>query len=85
MVNYVANHDDDVMLVTECGITDRIKTEFPERNIVGTCNLCPYMKKIKLEDILGALKNPTKEQIIEINSDIIEKAKLALDKMMKIK
>lgn len=84
IVNYVASHDDDVMLITECGITDRVKTEFPERNIVGTCNLCPYMKKIKLEDILTALKNPTPEQIIEIDYDIMEKARKAVDKMLNL-
>jgi len=82
IINYVSKHDDDVMLITECGITDRVKTELPERNIVGTCNLCPYMKKIKLEDILTALKNPSEEQIVEINSDIMEKARQALDRML---
>ena len=84
IVNYVKSHDNDVMLITECGITDRVKTEFPDRNIVGTCNLCPYMKNIKLEDILAALKNPTPEQIVEIDHGIIDKAKIALNKMMNL-
>ena len=84
IVNYVENHDDDVMLITECGITDRVKTEFPDKTIVGTCNLCPYMKSIKLEDILDALKNPTPEQIVSIDRGIIDKAKKALDKMMNL-
>ncbi|MFZ2190564.1 MAG: quinolinate synthase NadA [Candidatus Magasanikiibacteriota bacterium] len=85
IVNYVKNtKTKNLMLITECGITDRVRTEFPNKNIVGTCNLCPYMKKIKLEDILQALKKPTKKQIVEVDKDIIKKAKKAVEKMMKI-
>lgn len=85
ILNYVKNENaNDVMLVTECGITDRVKTEFPEKNIVGTCNLCPYMKKIKLEDILKCLKNPSEDQIVEIDDEVRDKAKIALDKMLNI-
>ena len=46
------------MMVTECGLTDRFKAEFEDKEIVGTCILCPYMKKIELDDVLRALKNP---------------------------
>jgi len=84
IVNYVAKHDDDVMLITECGITDRVKTEFPDKNIVGTCNLCPYMKQIKLADILTALKNPKQDQIVEIPAKILQKARQAVDKMLTV-
>lgn len=85
IVNYVKNNkNQDVMLITECGITDRIRTEYPDRNIVGTCNLCPYMKKIKLTDILQALKKPNKKQIVKIDNNILSKARKALNRMMAI-
>lgn len=85
IVNYVKNtKSKNLMLVTECGITDRVRTEFPNKNIVGTCNLCPYMKKIKLEDVLQALKKPRKEQVVEIPANILKKAQLSVKKMMKI-
>ncbi|PIZ95105.1 MAG: quinolinate synthase NadA [Candidatus Magasanikbacteria bacterium CG_4_10_14_0_2_um_filter_37_12] len=85
MLNYVKkNPADNYMLITECGITDRVKTEFPDKNIVGTCQLCPFMKQINLGQILMALKNPNKKQIINIPNDILQRAKKSLDKMMEL-
>ena len=85
ILDYVKTTDaDDVMLITECGITDRVRTEFKDKNIVGTCNLCPYMKKIKLEDILVALKNPREDQVVNIPEDILSKARASVDKMLSI-
>ena len=85
MLKYVKeNPAEHYMLITECGITDRVQTEFPDKHIVGSCQLCPYMKQIKLEDVLNALKSPKKEQIIELDKEILEKAKKSLDRMMEI-
>lgn len=82
MLRYVQQHQGKtLMLVTECGITDRIRTEFPDRTIVGTCNLCPYMKEIMLRDVLQALQNPTPEQVVTIPQEILEKAQRAMEKM----
>lgn len=69
------------MIVSECGLTDRIKSEVPEKKVVGACSLCPYMKSIQLKDILTALKSPKKEQIIELRSDLLLKARRSLDRM----
>ena len=66
------------MLITECGLSDRVRVEHPDKNIIGTCNLCPYMKKITLQDILIALKNPRKNQIVKLDKKIITKAKKSL-------
>ncbi len=74
----------ELMLVTECGLSDRMKVEHPEKKIIGSCALCLYMKKIMLKDVLQALKSPTPEQIIDIPDDVIKKAKKALNKMVKI-
>jgi len=74
----------ELMLVTECGFSDRIRVEHPEKKVVGSCSLCPYMKKIMLKDILQALKSPRKDQIIELPEDIMIKAKKSLDRMVKI-
>jgi quinolinate synthase len=84
IIDYVAKHNDEVMLVTECGITDRVRTEFPNRHIVGACNLCPYMKKIKLEDVLQVLKKPRTKQKVKIPQNMLRKAKISVEKMMKI-
>jgi len=85
MLDFVAHTDTtDFVLITECGITDRIKTEFPNKNIVGTCNLCPYMKSIMMKDVLTALTNPRADQIVTIPDDILKKAKQSLERMMEI-
>ncbi len=85
MLKYVKeNPADNYMLITECGITDRVKTEFPNKQIVGTCQLCPFMKQINLGQVLMALKNPHKKQIVDIPDEILQKAKLALDRMMEL-
>ena len=85
MIQYVNKTDaKDIMLATECGLSDRMKVEHPEKRIIGTCALCPYMKKIMLKDMLQALKSPTKDQIIELPDEVLSKAKRALDEMVRI-
>lgn len=85
MLRYVESGEaDTVMLVTECGITDRVKTEHTDTHIVGTCSLCPYMKKIMLKDVLVALKDPRPDQIVDIPEDVRLRAKRSLDLMLQI-
>ncbi len=85
MLNYVRESSAKIfMLVTECGLTDRFKTEFEDKEIVGTCLLCPYMKEIQLEDVLKALKDPVPEQIIQIPLDVAERARANLNKMFEL-
>ncbi len=85
MIKYIENtNTKKFMLVTECGLTDRIKVEYPNKQIVGSCALCPYMKKIMLKDVLQVLKSPRKDQIIDLPADVMKKAKKSLDRMVKI-
>ncbi len=82
MINYIKEHGKGTyMLVTECGLADRLQVEFPESKFVGTCMLCPYMKKITLKNTLDALKNPSPEQIIDLDPETIEKARHSLEQM----
>jgi quinolinate synthase len=46
--------------------------------------MCRYMKMTQLEDILQALRDPRPEQIIELNSDVIERASRSLDEMFRL-
>jgi quinolinate synthase len=85
MLNYVKTSPAKTfMLVTECGLTDRFKAEFQDKEIVGTCILCPYMKEIELDDVLKALKDPAPEQFIEIPPDVAVRAKMSLDRMFEL-
>lgn len=85
MLDYVdTSAAEEFMLVTECGLSDRVRAEKPKKKIVGSCALCPYMKKIMLKDILDCLKDPKPEQVIELPQAIMSKAKKALDRMVEI-
>jgi len=70
--------------VTECGLGDRMRVEFPEKQIMGTCGLCPYMKKNSLANILEVLQNPKEEQVITIPAGIQKKAAAAVEKMLEM-
>jgi len=82
MLDYVSKTDAKTfMLVTECGLSDRVRAENRDKEIVGTCNLCPYMKKIALKDVLTSLKEPSLKQAITIPEGILKRAKRSLDRM----
>ncbi len=82
MLKYMqANPADEFMVITECGLADRARAETPHKKVVGTCHLCPYMKENRLKDILSALKNPTPRQIVELDTDLINRSKRSLDNM----
>ncbi len=68
------------MLITECSMASNIADELPEVEFVGPCNMCPYMKKITLEKILYALH--TMEGQVEVDSDVAEKARHAVQAMI---
>lgn len=85
MLNYVRDSSAKTfMLVTECGLTDRFKAEFADREIVGTCILCPYMKEIQLDDVLKALKDPDPAQYVTIPPEVAERARASLDRMFEL-
>jgi len=82
MLDYIKKTtSENYMIITECGITDRIQVEYPNKKIVGSCALCPYMKQINLRNILQVLKNPVSKQIITIADKMQVKAREALDEM----
>lgn len=86
MKKYIEEHPEAkrIMLATECGLADRFSVEFPDREFIGSCVMCPYMKRNELRKVLKALKNPDPEQIIQIPEDIRIKAKKSLDKMFEL-
>ena len=65
----------DFLLLTECGLGHRISVEFPDKNILGTCRVCDFMKSNSLEDILRVMTRPRSKDIITVDP---RKAKKAL-------
>jgi quinolinate synthase len=75
----------DIMLITECGTADRVLAETEEQlNLIGACVMCRHMKTTGLEDILQALRDPTPEQVIDLDPVIIERASRSLDEMFRL-
>ena len=83
MIKYVHdNQPKKVMMVTECSMSDNIQVENPNVDFIKPCNMCPHMKKITLPKILDCLENETGEIIM--NQEIIEKARISVEKMAAI-
>ena len=76
------NQPKKVMMVTECSMSDNVQVENPKVEFIKPCNLCPHMKRITLPKILECLENESNEIIIP--SDMIEKARLSVEKMIAI-
>lgn len=82
MMKYVKNTEAPYFLMlTECGLVSRLAVEDPEKNFIGGCRLCPYMKMNTLVKIRDALKNPKPEQIITLDDDLLQRASHCIDRM----
>ena len=82
MLNHVRKSDrDSFFLLTECGLTGVLQSEFPQKTFAGGCTMCKYMKSNSLEDILNVLENPSPQNIIKINLDIQKQALKCVNRM----
>ena len=84
MITYLKEHPEakKVMLVTECAMSDNIRTLFPERDFQVPCTICPHMKKITLEKVITSLKEDKYE--VRIPDAIAGPARRAVERMMEI-
>ena len=83
MYNYIKNSDaKQFMLVTECGMSDLLRSHFPAKQFITPCSICPYMKKIHLDNVLESLE---KEKFgVKIPEDIRVRAQKSLERMLQI-
>lgn len=83
MLECARNDDaDQFFILTECGMTERLRQELPDKEFFGLCNMCFDMKKNTLELVLKSLQGEREE--VEVDPDVADKARNALEKMMKI-
>ena len=71
-----------VVMVTECSMSDNVAVEFPDVDFIRPCNLCPHMKRITLPKILWSLRNLQPQ--IEVDPTIAARARLAMEKMLAV-
>ncbi|MDP7148550.1 MAG: quinolinate synthase NadA [Nitrospinaceae bacterium] len=82
MLDHVRGSDhESFFLLTECGLTGILESEFPNKQFVGTCTTCRYMKANSLEHILNVLENPAPRSIIELDPEVQQNALRCVDKM----
>ena len=82
MLNHVRESDrDSFFLLTECGLTGVLQSEFPQKTFAGGCTMCKYMKSNSLEDILNVLENPSPKNIIKIDLDTQKRALQCVNRM----
>ena len=83
MSNYVKdNQPERVIMVTECSMSDNVAIENPNVNFIRPCNLCAHMKRISLRKIYDAIR--FNQFQIEVEDKIIDRARLAIDRMLEI-
>jgi quinolinate synthetase complex, A subunit len=72
------------LMLTECGLVSRLQVEDPEKNFIGGCRLCPYMKMNTLEKVRDALKAPAPDQIITLDEDLRRRAARCIERMFEL-
>ena len=85
IMNYVKNSSDKSFIIaTEQGVTDRLKRDFPNKEIIPIKEdiVCPNMKMTSLTDVLNVLENENNE--ITVDSEISAKAVKCLNAMLEV-
>jgi quinolinate synthase len=83
MVRYAEQSPaDKFLIVTECGLSDRLLMEIPDKHFYKACKLCRYMKMITLQGAYDSLVNLRYE--ITLSDEVREGAKHALERMLEL-
>jgi quinolinate synthase len=83
MIDYVkAQRPRQVVMVTECSMSDNVAVEVPDVDFVRPCNLCPHMKRITLAGILTSLETMT--HVVTVDPEIATRARRAVDRMLAV-
>jgi quinolinate synthase len=85
MCRYVQNSAETEFIIgTEVGIIHRLKKENPGKNFypASAKAVCPNMKRTNLEKVLWSLEDMTNE--ITVPPDIMDKARLAIERMIQV-
>lgn len=72
----------EFLIVTECGLSDKLLIEVPEKTFYKACKLCQYMKAITLDGTLRALERM--EYRIELDEEVRAGAERALRRMLEL-
>jgi quinolinate synthase len=83
MVRYAKESSErEFLIVTECGLSDRLLLEVPGKRFYKSCKLCQYMKMITLEGTRDTLRDLAPE--ITLPEDVRVRAAAALERMLEL-
>ena len=83
MIRYVAEQrPEQVVMVTECSMSDNVAVEFPELEFVRPCTICPHMKKITLAKIADSLERL--ECPVEVDPGVAARARRSVERMLEV-
>jgi len=72
-----------VVMITECSMSDNVAIEHPELDFIRPCNLCPHMNRITLPKILACLE--TLQPEITVPAHIISRARDSVERMLAVR
>jgi quinolinate synthase len=72
-----------VVMVTECSMSDNVAAETPGTEFVRPCNLCPHMKRITLENIRDSLRDLKHE--VTVDPEVAARARVAVERMLAVR
>lgn len=70
------------MLMTECSMSDNIAAANPNVQMIGTCQMCPHMKRLTLPKILKSLQ--TEQPEVHLDAEISARARKAVERMLEL-
>ena len=84
MIKYVKERKPkQVLMVTECTMSDNVAAETPDVDFIRPCNFCPHMRRITLPAILNSLQNLTEE--VKIDPTLAIRARASVQRMIDLK
>ena len=84
MIDFVEQKKpENILMVTECSMSDNLTSSFPDVNFIRPCNMCPHMKLITLGKVLKSLEDLT--PVVEISNNVAERARFAVEQMLAVK
>jgi quinolinate synthase len=72
----------EFLVVTECGLSDKLLLEVPEKTFYKACKLCQFMKMITLEATQRSLEQMQFK--IELSEDVRQGAERSLRRMLEL-
>lgn len=73
---------DKFIVVTECGLSDRLFIELPHKTFYRSCQLCRFMKANRLEDLVASLER--NQYAVDVPEPARTRAAAAVRRMLEI-